>query len=739
MEKILDKDQISFHAEGRLLQELGLRLVASPEVALVELIKNAYDADSPSCTVRLEDDERTLIVADEGHGMTLADFKMKWMRIATSSKIAQEVSEKFHRKLTGSKGIGRFAVRYLGDHLTLESVAHDSHYKCVTRLKADFDWPRLDKAQDISNIRVDYKLVEVPAGTPTGTVLTIKKLRTTTDFTRSTELRDNVLRIVSPLQGLERGRFANDANAAKEDPGFKVVLPGEGGAEDVDLAKLVLDSYWGRLTIELDGNRLRFRVWLHSLKKTKTLEIRVPNSISSGLFADIRYFPRRAGIFQGRGVHGQKAWRWVRDNCGVKIVDHGFHIRPYGFADDDWLLLARDKAHSKREWMTAIANNHFPLTRIEKADPAANPVLYLPYNYQLVGAVFIESRRDLGGEDKTDLVPSMDREGLLENAAFQQFREFIRAGIEFLAHEDKAELDRQATRKAREAARTASEEIRQAIEFIERSPTLTPADKAGLIAHYRSLSDRIKEQEEYSAQARQSLLSMSLLGVVAGFMTHESKAILHELEQATEQVHALAKKNPELSESAGELTRRLEVLRGHLEYVQLFVQKVRTTKEEPLSASGQVRHVLKRFKPFADEKGIDVRNEVASDVMTPPLPVTLYSGVLLNLYTNALKAILAAQRSIKAPQVVIRAWNESGKHILEVADNGVGIPPEIRKRIWEPLYTTTSDIGNPLGSGMGLGLTLIKQLVTDFGGSIALVPEPPPGFTTCFRVMFSNE
>jgi signal transduction histidine kinase len=232
---------------------------------------------------------------------------------------------------------------------------------------------------------------------------------------------------------------------------------------------------------------------------------------------------------------------------------------------------------------------------------------------------------------------------------------------------------------------------------------------------------------------------MSLLGVVAGFMTHESKAILHELEQATEQVHALAKKNPELSESAGELTRRLEVLRGHLEYVQLFVQKVRTTKEEPLSASGQVRHVLKRFKPFADEKGIDVRNEVASDVMTPPLPVTLYSGVLLNLYTNALKAILAAQRSIKAPQVVIRAWNESGKHILEVADNGVGIPPEIRKRIWEPLYTTTSDIGNPLGSGMGLGLTLIKQLVTDFGGSIALVPEPPPGFTTCFRVMFSNE
>jgi len=116
-ETVLDKGKIAFQAEGRLLQELGLRLVASPEVALVELIKNSYDADSPSCTVRLEDKEETLVVADEGHGMTLADFVTKWMRIATSSKLAQELSLKYHRRLTGAKGIGRFAVRYLGDYL----------------------------------------------------------------------------------------------------------------------------------------------------------------------------------------------------------------------------------------------------------------------------------------------------------------------------------------------------------------------------------------------------------------------------------------------------------------------------------------------------------------------------------------------------------------------------------------------------------------------------------------------
>src|ERR1700677_4669170 len=195
MEKLLEENSIPFQAEGRLLQELGLRLVAKPEVALVELIKNAYDADSPTCTVRFEDNEKTLVIADEGQGMTIADFKTKWMRIATSSKLAGDVSPKYQRLLTGAKGIGRFAVRYLGDHLTLESVAFDEHHGCLTKLRAIFDWPLLDSAEAISKMAVEYSLVQVPEKTPTGTTLITRKLRNTTDFPRSTELRNEVLRI----------------------------------------------------------------------------------------------------------------------------------------------------------------------------------------------------------------------------------------------------------------------------------------------------------------------------------------------------------------------------------------------------------------------------------------------------------------------------------------------------------------------------------------------------------------
>jgi signal transduction histidine kinase len=145
---------------------------------------------------------------------------------------------------------------------------------------------------------------------------------------------------------------------------------------------------------------------------------------------------------------------------------------------------------------------------------------------------------------------------------------------------------------------------------------------------------------------------------------------------------------------------------------------------------------MERFKTFADDRGIEMINEVARDVVTPALPVTAYSGVLLNLLTNALKAVIAVRASVKKPIIAFRGWNEPGKHIIEVLDNGPGIPPEFHRRIWDPLYTTTGDAGNPLGSGMGLGLTLVKQVVTELGGNVALLPSPPPGFSTCFRVTY---
>ena len=85
---------------------------------------------------------------------------------------------------------------------------------------------------------------------------------------------------------------------------------------------------------------------------------------------------------------------------------------------------------------------------------------------------------------------------------------------------------------------------------------------------------------------------------------------------------------------------------------------------------------------------------------------------------------------------MLKSWNEKSVHVFEVADTRIGIPPSIQKRIWDPLFTTTSAGDyNPLGSGMGLGLTIVKRLVSEVKGKVQVV-DPPPGFSTCFRVTY---
>ena len=120
--------------------------------------------------------------------------------------------------------------------------------------------------------------------------------------------------------------------------------------------------------------------------------------------------------------------------------------------------------------------------------------------------------------------------------------------------------------------------------------------------------------------------------------------------------------------------------------------------------------------------------------MAPLVPVSLYNGIAQNLLTNALKAVTASTDEVSRT-IAMRAWNEAGRHHLQVSDTGVGIPAPVRKLIFDPLFTTTDNRSDPLGSGMGLGLALVKRGAEAFGGVAQLI-APPPGFVTCVEVQF---
>ena len=262
-------------------------------------------------------------------------------------------------------------------------------------MRARFDWPDMDKISDLSKAKIPYELSAARANAIPGTSLTIGKLRRDTAFATSRTFRSNVLRIVSPLQGLEVGGFHRAASPGVADPGFKVILPGDEPSTDTNLADVVLRHAWARLTISLESNDLSIRVSFPQQRKPRVLTVKVETTITKGLFADIRFFPRRKGVFENKEVNGKMAWQWVRENSGVAVIDHGFRIKPFtGFPDDDWLNLGIDlAAHNRRDWRSEIAQKRFPIPPLLKPDPAVNPALNLPHSEQLVGAVSIESNR----------------------------------------------------------------------------------------------------------------------------------------------------------------------------------------------------------------------------------------------------------------------------------------------------------------------------------------------------------
>lgn len=734
----LETGLLSFTVESRVLRELGERLVKEPEVAFVELIKNAHDADATKCTLSA-DDVKSIIVSDDGEGMTLDEFKNGWMRIGTSSKANQRVTRRFKRIVTGEKGIGRFAVRFLGKALSLRSVANDPKRGVRTLLTAEFNWPKFDRYEDLGHVKVPFVLDEASSDDPVGTTLTITKLRPPAREVNLDAVRSASLSVVSPFQALLADIAGDKKTAAKKlkrslDPGFSLVIePASESKEDANVASALLDKAVLRAVATIHGSRLKLVVTGRgSRKRLLAINDDFPNSIGD-MYVDIRFFPDRKGTFAGLLVDGPTARRWVRKYRGVAVFDRNFRVLPYGTDGDDWLGIAADVAIRERDPKSSLAQKHFPMTRAELRSTQTNYMLRLPHPRQLVGIVRVEGRRsrDEGQGDK-GLIPAADREGFVHNDAFEELWDVVRGTVEAVAH-----VDRDVQLKEERAAEVAKlralqKEAQAAIREVKKNSHIRAADKKQIIERLVQTQQLAEEHEGRARETREKLEIMSLLGVVAGFMTHEFGVAMDELQKAREKIAALSRRDPSLKTSADAIGTHVVALKDFVTYTQGYIQGAMAPPTRVYPARPRIQQVVRVFGKYADQRRIIVEIRVREDVMAPLVPVSLYNGIALNLYTNALKAVMAKSGGGDR-RITFTAENDKNFHTLSVSDTGIGIPTALRSRVFDPLFTTTSSNRDPLGSGLGLGLTLVKRAVDTYGGTAEVVP-PPEDFATSVRV-----
>src|SRR3546814_10811386 len=108
-----DLQKIQFRPRARIIRTIGYQLISGPEAAVIELVKNSYDADASYVVIKFQpplvEGDGRIVGKDDGHGVTVGDIQEKWMEPATSSKVTDRESPEKGRRMLGSKGIGRFA------------------------------------------------------------------------------------------------------------------------------------------------------------------------------------------------------------------------------------------------------------------------------------------------------------------------------------------------------------------------------------------------------------------------------------------------------------------------------------------------------------------------------------------------------------------------------------------------------------------------------------------------------
>lgn len=705
-----DPDNVRFFTDAGIIRRLGYELVSRQETAVSELVKNAYDADAKIVDLIFSNADEpggTLEILDDGVGMTRDDLVNGFMRLSSLAKVHEPISPRYKRQRAGRKGIGRFAVQRLGSQLTITTQTKGTD----RALRVRIDWDQFVPGQELTAI--SSRIEEVVKIREEGTCLFIENLR---DSWSEAQMR-RVWRYVSDL--LQPLPLSITTDSADQDPGFRAEFyqVQDGELETVADEQTEIFKF---AVAQIDGavNSRGLGMWsIDSVRFPQINDHQIPigadpddPSVPFKYLQNVRlrayYFIYQSGLLP---TMMDKLIRSIADEWGgIRLYRNGFRVLPYGENQDDWLNL--DKATSRRQILPPFSNLNF-FGFVEIIDPN--------------GEHFEETA---------------SREGLIENEAFHELSEFafrvLRAAVLRVAEARNVKLvttGRQAQIEAppEEKIEKALSELRVIVNSKGEEEYLVEAVIEDLTEGFQEL----RLQQASLIDELGMLRVLASLGIVIGEFTHE---IGHTLLAST--LHArnltqLIREPPSAIELAGNLDTNIQRISAYAQYFDTTVRANTQRQLKPQELGSVALAFQREMKPSTQRRGIQIEVEVKGfDIYTTPMHTSELASILFNFYSNSLKAIRRVRR--EQGYILIRCGQNNNKVFIEFCDNGDGIPEELRERIFNPFFTTTTYGGDDPDDdlrGTGLGLKIVKDIVSGYDGHV-YVKQPPNDFATCFRV-----
>jgi len=772
--------QPHFTVDTNLFRELGALLVGRDSTALVELIKNAYDADATQVVVlgeRLDEpDEGRIVITDNGTGMTAEQLRNGFLRIASRLKESEDRrSVRLRRRYTGAKGIGRLAAHKLARLLEVESIAWSEQPTSERQVvRARIDWDQVEKFETLDEITGDdavkVETSKAPKSAKSGTVLTLSRLRrrwTAAERARfhaevqSFEpppflvrpIRRDVLR--APL--LFREPLVRKADGEEQ---FKVSLEGELAAGDEYWRLMEQHAAWV-IEIRCRPDDHLFPVHYEIAPTARTLKelpdakpfqtSRTHPAPDCGPFFDARIFVR-SGVLQAN----KEQRTWASGASGVRVFMEGFRVLPYGEPRNDWLHLDYDVTRRPRTLET------FKKWEIEEFEPAEDKdalLSVLPNNHYYGGVFLVH-------EHAESLQTLVNREGFVHEMGYDNLVLLVRTGIDLCTRAHSA-----ATRRRREERKRKRRESRgAAADKGEKSPDdkppvmslrealadaaeamnaarahVTGAAGAGSEALTARLDRALAEVEKQSLEADELISEQSLLRVLASVGT-QLAAFIHEINallsasQAVERALSslLAEKGRgrpqkqqlrKIAQAVGELRRGLERQGSYLTDIMTPDARRRRSRQR-LAERFDVAARLVAL--HAERRGIRIENESSPDLKSPAMFPAELMAVFTNLLTNAVKAA-GEDGEVHASAVK----DEERRVRVRLQNSGQAVDLSDAERWFSPFESTTSEVDPVLGQGLGLGLPITRRLLEDYGAEVHFV-EPDPDFATAVEIVFTR-
>lgn len=835
-----------FSVDTHLLRELGELLVGRDSTALLELIKNAYDADASLVTVEalgLGRPGGVLRVVDDGNGMSEQRFQSAFLRIASRAKETDDRrSPNYRRRYTGQKGIGRLAAHKLAAWLAITSVPRQEGTNgtqalgpASTGVKAVLDWDLIEGQDDLDNLTEGLDVGSIPplSGVPHGTSLELRRLRTPWNdqqlTTFVTEIRSSqpppaivdptwmaVEPTTKPLVSYPKVRDVRSGL----DPGFEIRLTG-----DFEIG----DSLWQRASedfewlIEIDATTENVQYQVTPLRRYAAT---VPE-------ARTYRFQRRVSIvgrprFQARILTMPNASTrrgplagFVRSNSGVRVYLEGFRVLPYGEYGDDWLSIDRDYRSGPRFYKIDIDSESSDQLEVDRREG-----LQATSNAGYFGAVFLTE------ESSGGLRSLVNREGFVPDAAYDALVDMVQTGIRlsirvrrsiFLRVEERkrrqveAEAERQAAaaklRAQNEASanegngnkglnvriennnsirvgggvvppiddgdgdgdasppsedKTGKESSGNEYSSSDKATGVRPSDAlnpppvpigAGqIIANaHRAVTtlrastvpgldhelvqavsaglDTLESELSRLREIQPELRILASVGLQLGAFVHDINGMLGQSRTLRDLLDPFAT-DETLNRSQAQRIRRviraLDDLSHTLARQSSYLTDVLVA--DPRRRRSRVRiadrlDVVRRL--LSDEISrleVTIEDALPADLKTPPMFPAEVGVLLTNLLTNAVK-------NAGSPGIIRVTGELLGTRgaTIFVQNTGTAVDIQDSERWFLPFESTTVEVNEVLGQGLGLGLPITRALIEDYRGTIRFV-EPTQRFATSIRV-----